>query len=220
MKKFVIYLVLIGVVFTARAQTHLQAEESNQAAELLNTVSSKVKSYDNIVIEFEYNLRNIEAGINQETRGKVSLEGEKYRLDLMGITRLFDGTKLYTIVPEDEEINISTYVKDKDNAFSVSGMLLFYEEGYNYEMDITQNVHGRTIQYVKLTPKDKSADIKQILLGIDKQTKHIYNLIQDRKDGTQMTIKINSFKTNEPLSGTLFVFQKDKYAGYYINRLD
>lgn len=220
MKKFVIYLVLVCFAFSAQAQTHLQGKKSSQAAELLKKVSSKVKSYDNIVIEFEYNLRNVDAGINQETRGKVSLEGEKYLLDLMGITRLFDGTKIFTIIPEDEEINISTYVKGNENAFSVSEMLLFYEEGYNYEMDITQNVHGRTIQYVKLTPKDKSADIKQILLGIDKQTKHIYNLIQARKDGTQMTIKINSFKTNQPLSETLFVFQKDKYAGYYINLLD
>lgn len=202
------------------AQSQLQAKKSNKAAELLNTVSSKVKAYDNIVIEFEYTLDNETANIHQETRGKVFLKGDKYRLDLMGTTRLFDGEKIYTIIREDEEINISTFVEGNENAFSLSKMLLFYENGYQYEMDIVQNVHGRVIQYVKLTPTSNDADIKQILLGIDKQTKHIYNLIQERKDGAKMTVKMTSFKTNQPLSETLFVFQEDKYNGYYINRLD
>src|SRR5699024_7484872 len=113
---------------------------------------------------------------------------------------LFDGKKIYTIVPEDEEINISTYSKKNDEAITPSKMLTFYENGYAYKMDIVQNVHGRKIQYVKLSPIDKASEEKQILLGIDRQTKHIHNLIKTMKDGTQITIKINSFKTNLPLS--------------------
>lgn len=220
MKKSIVYFLLICFASTAQAQDRSQEKKTNKAEELLATVSSKVKSYENIVIEFEYSLHNTETDINQETRGKVSLKGEKYRLDLMGITRLFDGTKIYTIIPEDEEINISTYREANESPFTPSKMLLFYEEGFDYEMDIAQNVHGRTIQYIKLTPKDGSSEIKHILLGIDKQTKHIYNLIQMRDDGTQITIKIHSFKTNQPLSKTLFTFQEDKYKGYYINRLN
>ncbi|HET8810156.1 MAG TPA: outer membrane lipoprotein carrier protein LolA [Flavobacteriaceae bacterium] len=223
MKNLGIYLLLMCFAFTAQAQSHLQAQkstETNKAKSLLNEVSSKVKSYDNIVIEFEYNLRNLEANIKQETRGKVSLKGDKYRLDLMGTTRLFDGKKIYTIIPEDEEINISTYSKENDQAITPSKMLTFYENGYTYEMDIVQNVHGRKIQYVKIVPIDKNSEVEQILLGIDKQTKHIHNLIKTLKDGTQITIKINSFKTNLPLSKTLFVFQESKYEDYYINRLD
>lgn len=221
MKKSVIYLSMFIFVFAARAQTHLKVNESkNQATKLLEEVSSKVKSYDNIVIEFEYDLRNLEAGIKQETRGVVNLKGEKYRLELMGTTRLFDGTKMYTVVPEDEEIIISTVSEENEKGFSVSKMLLFYEEGYRAKMDIVQNVHGRTIQYIKLFPTADNSEIEEILLGIDKQTKNIYRLIQQLKDGTQMTIKINSFKTNQPLSETLFVFQPDNYKDYYINRLN
>lgn len=221
MKKSIIYLSLLIFAFTAEAQTHFKVSESkDQATELLEAVSSKVKSYDNIVIEFEYDLRNLEAGIRQETRGVVNLKGEKYRLELMGTTRLFDGTKMYTIVPEDEEITISTVSAENEKEFSVSKMLLFYEDGYRAKMDIVQNVHGRTIQYIKLFPKDDTSEIEEILLGIDQQTKNIFKLIQQLDDGTQMTIKINSFKTNQPLSETLFVFQPENYKDYYINRLN
>ena len=77
-------------------------------------------------------------------------------------------------------------------------MLSFYEDGYTYTMDIIQDVKGRKIQYVKLNPIDTNSEIKQILLGIDAKTKHIYNLIEIGKNGTKTTLTVNSFKTNEP----------------------
>ncbi|VVV01963.1 Outer-membrane lipoprotein carrier protein [Mesonia oceanica] len=196
------------------------AQHSEKAKALLDDVSKKVKSYDNIEIEFSYVLENTAENIKQETRGDVALKDEKYRLNLMGTTRLFDGQKLYTIIPEDEEINISTYNPEDSNGITPSEMLTFYEDGYTYNWDIKQNVKGRKIQYVKLTPIDSDAEVKEILLGIDVQTKHIYNLIQKQDNGTKVTIKVNSFKTNQPLSENLFKFNEDKYQGYYINRLD
>lgn len=213
MKKILILIVAIGTAFSA------QAQNSSKAKALLNEVSSKVKNYDNIVIDFKYTLENSAENIRQETRGDVSLAKEKYVLNLMGATRMFDGKKLYTINPEDEEINISSYTDEDDDAITPSKMLTFYNEGYNYQWDITQNVKGRTIQYIKLTPMDSNADIKYILLGIDPQTKHIYNLIQTQDNGTKITITVNSFKTNQPLSKTLFVFNESKYKDYYINRM-
>lgn len=198
----------------------MKAQDSKKAKDLLDQVSEKVGSYDNMVIEFSYELNNSAQNIKQETRGDVSLKGEKYVLNLMGITRLFDGEKLYSIIPEDEEVNISSYDPDESDEVTPSKMLTFYEEGYTYKWDITQDVKGRKIQYIKLTPKDSDAEIKQILLGIDTQTKHIYNLIQSQANGTKVTIKVKSFKTNQPLSETLFQFDKDKYQGYYINNLD
>ena len=77
-------------------------------------------------------------------------------------------------------------------------------------MDITQNVKGREIQYVKLTPKDSNAEIKNILLGIDSQTKHIYNLIQTQENGTKVTITVKTFKTDQPLAQNLFTFNESQ----------
>lgn len=198
----------------------INAQNSPNAEKLLNEVSSKVQSYDNMVIEFKYALENTAENVSQETRGDVSIDGEKYILNLMGTTQMFDGKKIYTIIPEDEEINISNYVEEDSNSITPSKMFTFYEDGYNYKMDITQNVKGREIQYVKLTPKDSNAEIKNILLGIDKQTKHIYNLIQTQENGTKITITVKSFKTNQPLAKNLFTFDEDRYSNFYINRID
>ncbi|HMQ43332.1 MAG TPA: outer membrane lipoprotein carrier protein LolA [Mariniflexile sp.] len=198
----------------------LSVFSQNKAKTLLNQVSQKVKSYDNVSIDFKYVLENTAEKIKQETKGDVVMQGEKYKLNILGVTRLFDGKKLYNISTEDEEVTISTEKDTDEGAITPSKMLSFYEDGYTYVMDIEQNINGRKIQLVKLTPIDSKSEIKYILLGIDTQTKHIYNLMQIGKNGTKTTLTVNSFKTNEPLSKTLFTFDASKYKGYYINKLN
>jgi outer membrane lipoprotein-sorting protein len=195
---------------------------SQQAATLLGEVSAKVRSYDNIQIKFKYTLTNQKEGVNQQTIGDLTLLDDNYVLNMLDITRVFDGTSIYTIVPEDQEVTISSYNSEDEKDITPSQMLTFYEKGYDSKMGIIENIKGRKIQYVKLTPIDSDAEIKKIHLGIDKKTKHIYKLIQIDSKGTKYTLTVQSFKTNLPLSKTVFVFDQQKYTanGYYINKLD
>jgi len=210
----------ILIIAIALLGFHGFAQDSDKAKALLNEVSEKVKGYENIAIDFKYVLDNASENINQETRGDVVMQGDKYKLNILGITRIYDGKTLYSISPEDEEVTISTENLDDEGTITPSKMLSFYEDGYSYAMDIVQNVKGRSIQFVKLKPIDSNSEIKEVLLGIDSQTKHIYNLIEIGNNGTRTTLTVNSFKTNEPLSETLFTFDESKYKDYYINKLD
>lgn len=210
--KNILTILLLSISFNGFAQ--------NNAKSLLNEVSQKVKKYQNISIEFKYVLENTAEKIKQETKGDVIMQGDKYKLNILGVTRLFDGNKLYSISSEDEEVTISSKSDNDEDAITPSKMLSFYEDGYTYKLDIEQNINGRKIQYVKLIPIDSKSEIKYILLGIDNQTKHIYNLIQVGKNETKTTLTVNSFKTNEPLSKSLFTFDANKYKDYYINKLN
>ncbi|MEL1241080.1 LolA family protein [Flavobacterium flavipallidum] len=213
MKKFIQITFILFITFTTQAQ-------DKKAKSLLDQVTAKVKSYNNIVIDFKYSLNNSRENINQDSKGNVTLKGNQYVLNFMGMTKIFDGKKTYTIVPEDEEVNISSVNEKDDNAVTPSKMLTFFNSGYKYSMDILQNVKGRKIQYIKLIPTNAKDQRKEILLGIDVQTKHIYNLIETGKKGTKTTLTVNSFKTNQPLSKNQFTFVASKYPNYYINKLD
>ena len=191
-----------------------------EAQTLLEAVSTKVKSYNNMVLEFKYVLENSEENIRQETRGNITLSDEKYFLNILGIKRLFDGQSLYTISPEDEEVTISKFNGSDDNTITPSKMLTFYEKGYNYKMDIIQNIQGRKIQYIRLDPIDSSSEIEYVLLGIDINTQHVYRLIEIGANSTKTILTVNSFKTNQPLSETLFTFDASNYVDFYINNLD
>lgn len=214
MKNLILACTLICMSFNSNAQNDPKAKT------LLDQVYKKVKSYDNLYIAFKYALDNTKENIHQETNGDVTLKGDKYVFNYLGATKLFDGTKTYTIVPENQEVVIESNENKEEGAITPSDMLTFYTDGYNYQMDILQNVNGRQIQYVKLTPIDSNSQTKEILLGIDANTKHIYNLIELGNNGTKTTITVNSLKTNEPLPDSMFSFDKQKYEGlgYYIIR--
>lgn len=212
MKKFLPFFLLLISALPASAQ-------DKKAKDLLDEVTAKVKTYDNITIDFKYSLSNSKENINQESKGNVILRGNLYVLNLMGTTKLFDGKKIYTINPEDEEITISKFDEKDSNAITPSKMLTFFNSGYKFFWDIQQNIKGRKIQYIKLIPTGKDQR-KEILLGIDVQTKNIYNLIETGKNGTRTTLTVNSFKTNQPLSKNQFTFAESKYPNYYINKLD
>lgn len=212
MKKYQLPVFLLGFITLTG-----QAQQPEKAKTLLDEVYAKVRSYQNIFIDFTYTLENTEAGLKQETKGNVTLEGDKYLANVFGSTQLFDGSKVYTIVPDNEEVTIDDGAVDSDTV-TPSKLLTFYRTGHRYEWDILQNLSGRKIQYVKLRPMDSNAEIEHILLGIDAETKHIYKLIETGENGTKTTITVNSFKTDQPLSKTLFTFDEAKYEneGYYI----
>ena len=197
----------------------IQAQDK-KAKDLLNQVTAIVKSYDNIVIDFKYTLNNSKENINQNSKGNVTMKGNQYVLNFMGVTKIFDGKKSYTIVPEDEEVTISTVNENDQTAITPSKMLTFFNSGYKCSMDKLQDVKGRKIQYIKLIPTNAKDPRKEILLGIDVQTKHIYNLIETGKKGTKTTLTVNSFKTNKKKKKNQFTFVASKYPNYYINKLD
>ena len=195
------------------------AQNSDKAKKYLDDVATKVSSYENISIDFKYSLKNEAENIEQSTSGNVYLKGDLYKFSLMGVTRLCDGKKTYLINPEDEEITISkiTDENNEEGAITPSKMLTFYKDGYRYAWDKKLPIKGRTVQYIKLTPIDSNSELKYVLLGIDTDTKNIYNVIENGKNGAITTFTVNSFKTNQPLSESLFIFDKNKYSDYYIN---
>lgn len=214
MKTMMGFLVAFFIGFSA------QGQQDKQAKALLDKVTAKVKSYDNITIDFKYSLNNAKENINQDSKGTVVMKGNQYVLNFMGITKIFDGKKNYTIVPEDEEITISKVDEKDDSAITPAKMLTFFNSGYKFSMDIVQNVAGKKIQYVKLVPTNAKDQRKEILVGIDTKTNNLYNVIETAKKGTKTTLTVNSFKTNQTLPKNQFTFVASKYPNYYINKLD
>ncbi|WP_317236683.1 LolA family protein [Flavobacterium luminosum] len=212
-KKFVgVLFLLIGFA--------LQAQTPEKAKALLDKVSAKVKTYKNIQIDFKYNLQNAKENINQDSKGNVTLSGNQYILNFMGVSKMCDGAKIYTISKEDEEVSIASVGKGEEDNDTPEKMLTFFNKGFKYSWDIAQNVKGKKIQYIKLIPISSKDDRKQILVGVDTKTNTVYNTITIGKNGTRVTLTVNSFKTNVALPKNHFTFVKAKYPNYYINNLD
>ena len=215
MKEIVVLLVTIMLSATTFAQGDAKSEQ------LLDVVSEKMNSYENIYVEFNYKLHNAEENVNQETRGNVAMKGDLYNVNFLGVNQLFDGKKVYTIISEDEEVNISDVDAEDGETLTPSKFFSFYKNGFSYSWDVLENMNGRKIQFVKLIPIDSNSEISSVLLGVDVKTNHIYRLIETGNNSTVTTLTITKFKTDQPLSSKLFLFDEDKYKkeGYLINKL-
>ena len=209
MKKITLFLVLCSNI------TFAQGYE--QAKNLLDRVSKEMKSKKNIRFDFNYVLENKKEQIRQEMKGNVTLAGDQYKLSFLEAIQLFDGTKTYTIVPENEEITISYPEEEEDISINPSKLLSFYEEGYGYEWDIQQRVMGRNIQFIKLLPTETSEEVKYLLLGIDVDRLQVYRLIEVGLNQTLTTLTLKSQEFNIALPEDYFEFNAAEYPNYYIN---
>ena len=210
MKKivFVFILIIINKVYS---------QSSEDAKKLLDDVSTKISSFESISFDFTYSLNNKEEQIKQETNGSVTVAGDNYKLNYLGLVQIFDGKNIYTIIPENEEITISKADRENDIGINPSKLLTFYKSGYNYFMDIKQKHLDKSIQFIKLVPYDKNSDLNYLLLGIDINTKDIFRLIEIGKNETITTLTINNQKTNLKLEQSFFTINLEDYPNYFIN---
>ena len=199
------------------SSTLLFAQGPEQAKYLLNQVSAEIKKQKNLRFEFQYVLESKEEDIRQETEGKVTLAGNQYKLEFLEVIQLFDGDKIYTIVPENEEITVSAPEESETISINPTQLLNFYEEGYGYEWDIRQKVMGRNIQFVKLIPTEENVDVQYLLLGIDIAKNSIYKLIEIGNNKTSTTLTIKNQEKNITLPPDFFEFNSAEFPNYYIN---
>jgi len=204
--------------------TSVISQQKDEARLLLDKVSTTMKTYNNMILDFSTSLMNEEAGINEDdelpTRGSITLQGEMYNLNYLGNNFIFNGIKLYVINHDEKEVMINDQdLEEEDGVIYPSKLLTFYKEGYNYKMSLIKLINGRKIQFIELTPIDTDSEIVKVNLGIDLKTNHIYKLIQFGDNGTKTTLTIVQFKSNQKISDELFQFDQNSYEklGYLID---
>ena len=212
MKKYLLILILIFSV-------NVNAQNDPRAEKLLSNVSKKIDIAESYRIEFKYTLENKLEGINQDADGTVTIKGDNYLLNFMGITQICDGTNIYSIVSENEEVIISNIEESEDQTIKPSKLLNFYREGYLILWDKLHSDFNKKIQFVKLIPSNSESDINYLLLGIDISNNTISKLIEIGKNKTKTILNVNSITFDPVFEQDIFIFNENNYEGYYIEKL-
>ena len=191
------FLGLLVAVFFVQM---VYAQEEDNAKKLLDQVSEKMGAYTNMQLDFSTTLINKDAGIEEgdepPINGKIALKGEKYNLEYLGNTFIFDGNKLFVINHDDKEITITDGDLSEDDGFIYpSKLLTFYQEGYNYQMGQLELIDKKKIQFVELFPIDSNSEIIKVKLGIDLEFQHMYQLVQIGENGAITTLTINKLES-------------------------
>ena len=209
----------IILLFTLFSLNLVHSQNDIRAEKLLNSVSEKIDSSETFKINFTYTLENLIENINQDSDGSIVIKDDNYLLEFMGIKQLCDSKKVYSIVPENEEIIISNIDEDESETIKPSKLLKFYREGYLILLDKKELILEKEIQFVKLIPINSNSDIDYLQLGIDISNNDIVKLIEIGKNKTKTILTVNQLQYDIEIDLNFFVFSEEDYPDYYIENL-
>jgi hypothetical protein len=209
----------IILLFTLFSLNLVHSQNDIRAEKLLNSVSEKIDSSETFKINFTYTLENLIEDINQDSDGSIVIKDDNYLLEFMGIKQLCDSKKVYSIVPENEEIIISNIDEDESETIKPSKLLKFYREGYLILWDKKELILEKEIQFVKLIPINSNSDIDYLQLGINISNNDIVKLIEIGKNKTKTILSVNQLQYDIEIDLNFFVFSKEDYPDYYIENL-
>ena len=198
MKKHILLIIsILALTFGAKAQ---YAETTFKAA------VDKLKSYDNIEINFDYNMINTEAGIFETMEGSGVLQGDAYKLHILGQDIICNGTTIWTYNADAEEVMIS----DVDNADGGGSPLAIINSYYD---NITAKVvdEAGIIKKIEVKPLFSDENIEKLIVTLNTNTLEIKDLHVFDKNKNEFVYVITKFLTNQKLPADFFTFKESDY---------
>lgn len=189
---------------------NVQAQSDAKATAILNKVSKLYKSYTTIKAGFTVTTKSA-AGKSTSSSGNVWLKGNKYKLDYAGQEIFCNAKFVWTYNKTDEEVTKELF-KVKDGSITPNDIFTIYNKDFKnaYEGPTVKN--GKTYEVIKMVPK-KKANYSYIKLEVDKTTNKIASLIQYFKNGTEITMSIDSMTPNTAMADSFFEWNAKDHPG-------
>lgn len=198
MRKHILLIIsILSLSFSIKAQN---------AETLFKNTVDKLKSYDNIEITFDYNMINTEAGIFETMEGAGVLQGEAYRLHILGQEIICNGTTIWTYNADAEEVMISE-VDDADGGGSPLSVINSYYD--NISAQIIED--AGTIKKIEVKPLISDENIDKLIVTINTTNLEIKDLHVFDKNKNEFVYVITKFVTNQKLPADFFTFKESDY---------
>jgi len=197
----------VCMVYAATAQ-----QKDVKAQQILNGVSEKYKSYKSVQADFTLKVESGKTSTKDQQNGTLYVKGNKYKLQINNQEITSDNNTVWTYLKDANEVQVSSFEAD-ENTISPSEIFTIYEKNFLYSFAEEKNVGGKTLQFIDLTPNDKSKPYFKVRLAIDKVAKAVQSAVVFDKNGNRYTYEIKKFTPNPNIPDTFFSFDTKKYPG-------
>ena len=200
--KLLLYISFLLCTCVAVAQT------DPAAVSVLDHFSKKALEAPSVSMKFTLVVHDAVEDTHVESEGEIVIKGDRYKLTIPENIVWFDGSAIYTLVPEVEEVTITEPDPDSEAFFSSPSLLFtMYRENYKVRL-VGESDEG---SLVDLYPEKLDADFNRIRLLISKT----YNLLSaeyKRKDGITLLLDVNDYNLKKRYKDDFFVFDEKKYS--------
>ena len=200
----------ISLLFLLVATSY--AQQDPKAKSILDKLSQKTRGYSSIKAEFNYTMLNESEGIDETQPGTVAIKGDKFYLKMAGQEMFCNGTTIWTHLVDAEEVKISEYEEDDEDAINPKSIFTMYESGFNYKFIKTFSEGGKSLHQIDLYPTNvDDVSYHTAKLFIDEVKMEIVKMTIYSKDGANYTYKIKSFTGNSTIPDSKFEFNQSQY---------
>lgn len=197
MKKHFLLIIIVLMAFAAKAQN---AEATFKSA------VDKLKAYDNIEIAFDYNMINTEAGIFETMDGAGFLQGDAFKLFIMGQVIICDGHTTWTYNSDAEEVMITEVDKSDGSGSPISIIESYYDNISAKFVD-----EAGAIKKIEVKSLMNNDNFKKIIVTMDVNTLEIKDIHLFDNDETEFVYEIKKFVTNQKLPADFFTFKESDF---------
>ncbi|XCI74767.1 MAG: outer membrane lipoprotein carrier protein LolA [Flavobacteriales bacterium] len=213
MKKSIFLCILLIISLLSTAQN-----QQNSVKKILDKTYENIKKYKGLAFRFTYQWNYPKGDIQGTEEGTLYVSGKKYRLTLIDIIQICDGSNIYTISPKNKEVTISN-IKSGENLLSLIQILATYDENYTLTKDTLKKIDKKNIRFTRLDPKDKKST-EYLLVGINTTDHTLYQVIKIGKDNNTTTITIRKQIPWTKVESSLLKFNPKDYPDHMITTLN
>ena len=188
------------------------AQYDPKALEVLEAMGKKYKAYSSFEVDFTQALTNESAGVKEEIKGKITVKGDKYKLELVEQQVYNNGTTVWTYLPTSKEVNVDNFDPKSDD-LNPSKIFEIYKKGFKYLLLGDKNEGGVLCDEVDLVPEKKDAQYFKIKMMISKKDKSVQSWTMFDRSGNRYRNTITKFVPNIKVDDNFFAFDPKKFPG-------
>jgi len=197
------------------------AQKDPEAKEFLDKAAEQAFAYKTISANFDYLFENLAEEKRENYSGTLLIKGKKFRMDVDRTITFSNGKQRWVYLIDNNEVTISNIETSEDDSpedrFMTDPLSLYsaYRDGFKYMLGDQEDIGGKTMQIVELTPENIKKPYFKIKYWFTPDN-NLYQLKCFFKDGTRYTLTLSKFSVNQKIDESELSFESKKYPGVEI----
>lgn len=184
------------------------ASYAQDARKVLDATASRIRKAGDIQVTFTATSFN---GTTEQgkTEGTMLLKGKKMQMDTPEMKTWYDGTTLWSYMPQSGEVNVSTPTSKEIAAMHPYSFLNTYKKGYKLSVK-EGHLRGQATYEVHMIARYAGYMTQEVYLDIRKAD-YTPLCVRVKQDGNWSRIAIHNFKCGMKLGDENFRFDPAKH---------
>ena len=200
---------LLFLLFLITATTALAGTKDAATRKVLDATSAHLSKVGGMSIKFKATTL-IGKNAQGTTSGTMNIKGKKFQLISSDMLAWYDGKTQWSMIPGDEEVNMSEPSDAEQQAMNPYTFLSLYKKGFNYKMKKGTLTNGKEGYKIFLTADNKKQEIREMYLEVDNSYNPVRVSIRQGKNNWTRIV-ITSFKQGQTFKDCDFEFPQKDY---------